>query len=334
MAILDPLPKSLAESLSAEPQPGNRNIWLFTVAKRARHHASPEKIRTFLQRVAANWTDRDFHPEIDRAITRAFESPDQPSSFNPQPSSFPQLPPWPPFNPDAWTRRISHPPLFNLDPLEISPEQILDTLYPTNLVTQAFLPVPPTLQSKILPSEATHLPADRRRITNPKSKIPSGPLLCLAADVRTAQTQPREHWRGQESTMQFIVANPMTALTGITQSGKTSQRCHDNATRNRRFQVIEFDRGTLREQSAILSSLQSDQTPLILVVWSGGKSLHGWYDVNRLSQYAKLRFFRHAVFLGADSSLWDPAKLVRMPGGRRENGTRQNVLHFSPENLA
>lgn len=134
--------------------------------------------------------------------------------------------------------------------------------------------------------------------------------------------------------MQFIVANTMTAVTGINQSGKLSARCHDNATRSRRYQVIEFDRGTLQEQAAILSSLHSSKTPLVLVVWSGGKSLHGWFHVERLSEYEKQRFFRHSVFLGADSSLWDPAKLVRMPGGRRDSGVRQEILHFNIEPIS
>jgi hypothetical protein len=160
--------------------------------------------------------------------------------------------------------------------------------------------------------------------------FPKDALICAAIDTRSALTQEREAWRGKESGLQFIVANPMTAKTGSNQSGKTSNRCHDNATKDRTYLVVEFDRGALSEQAAILSSLPSAMTPLNLVVWSGGKSLHGWFNVQALPEYAKLRFFRHAVFLGADATLWDPAKLVRMPGGRRASGETQHIFHFNP----
>lgn len=282
MAVLSELPPSLREALDHPPEPGSRNVWLFTIAKRARHHASPAKIRQFLREVASRWTDRDFGPEIDRAVNRAFE---EQASL---PNLSPYLPRWPDFNPEAWERRKAHPVAFGETPLHVSPECVLDQLFPGD------------------------------------------PLLCLALDTRSAITQRRAAWRGKEAAMQFIVANPMTAEQGFTQSGKLSSRCHDNATRTRTFQVVEFDRGTLAEQAAILSSLASEFTPLVLVIWSGGKSLHGWFHVGRLPEHAKLRFFRHAVYCGADASLWDPAKLVRMPGGRRTGGGTQHIFHFQP----
>jgi len=37
------------------------------------------------------------------------------------------------------------------------------------------------------------------------------------------------------------------------------------------------------------------------------------------------------VRLGADESLFDMSKLVRMPGGTRDNGQRQTVLYFNPQ---
>ena len=281
MAILSGLPPALTEALNNPPVKGSRNVWLFTVAKRARHFASPEKVRSFLRKVASRWDDRDFGPEIDRAVARTYsEKPRFPGNR--------RIPAWPDFNPAAWERRKHHPGPFSETPLEVTAEMVVDRLFPGD------------------------------------------PLVCAALDTRSAQTQPRHAWRGKEAALQFIVANPMTAETGLNQSGRVSARCHDNATKQRTYLVIEFDRGTLAEQAAILGSLSTKLTPLTLVVWSGGKSLHGWFQVQQISEYAKLRFFRHAVYLGADSSLWDPAKLVRMPGGRRDNGETQHVLHFNP----
>jgi hypothetical protein len=303
MALLTNLPPSLAEALAHPPERGQRNVWLFTIAVRARHVASPARIRKFLTTIAAQWHDRDFAPEIERAISRAFSSADHSTSAICDQKS--QIPPWPPFSPIAWQRRLGTPPKFGLEPLGISAEAAIDALFGT------------TKQSA-------------PRIDASGLLVRADPLLCLAIDTRSAHTQPRESWRGLEAGLQFMVANPMIAPTGRTQSGVVSPRCHENATRHRLYQVVEFDRGTLAEQAAILSSLDSDAAPLVLVVWSGGKSLHGWFRVGSLPEQAQLRFFRHAVHLGADASLWDPAKLVRLPGGRRSTGENQSVLFLNP----
>ena len=283
MAVLSNIPPSLREALENPPEPGNRNVWLFTVAKRARRFASEKKVKALLLKVAAQWTDRDFTPEIDRAVARAF------SGGTSSVSSASVRLPWPEYNPAAWTRRLNTPIPFPEKPLDITTEAVIDRLFPGN------------------------------------------PLICAAQDTRSSITQEREAWRGKEAALQFIVANPMTAATGFNQSGKLSHRCHDNATKRRRYLVIEFDRGEITQQAAILTSLATKQTPLLLVVWSGSKSLHGWFDVRQLSEYQKHRFFRHAVFLGADPTLWDPSKLVRMPGGRRDNGHTQHIFYFDPQ---
>jgi len=281
MAVLSDIPPALRAALEDPPEMGSRNVWLFTVAKRARRFASAEKVRAFLLQVASRWSDRDFGPEIERAVARAFSQSQTPASSDP-------LPAWPEFSPAAWSRRKAHSPLFDSAPLSLSAAEAIDRVFPGN------------------------------------------PLISAAADTRSAQTQPREAWRGKEAALQFVVANPMAAETGLNQSGRVSSRCLDNATKSRIYQVIEFDRGSLSEQAAILSSLSTGITPLVLVVWSGSKSLHGWFRVQNLSEYAKLRFFRHAVFLGADPSLWDPSKLVRMPGGRRETGEAQSIFYLNP----
>jgi hypothetical protein len=285
MAQLDPLPLHFRELLTAPPDPGSRNLWLFSVARASRRVASPAKVRSFLQSVAARWSDRDFAPEIERAVRRAFELP-LPSAALGALASFGS--PWPAFNPDAWARRSCAPLAFGARPIEVSSEVVLDALFPGD------------------------------------------PFLCLALNPRSALTQRRSRWRGLEAAHQFLVANPMVAEIGLTQEGHASPRCLANACRRKSYQVVEFDRGSLREQAAVLSSLDAPAAPLVLVVWSGGKSLHGWFDVRALSPSALRRFFRFAVFLGADPSLWDSCKLVRMPGGTRSPNVAQPVLRFVP----
>lgn len=299
MALLDPLPPALAETLATFPHQGERNLWFFEVAARSRHVASAKKVHRFLNRIVsrAGWSDRDFSREIDRAVTRAFNPglqaspscPSCPSKLRRAERSRAKRVPWPKYDADLFDRYVSTKPLFSTKPVCITSEAVLDSLF----VQDA--------------------------------------LLCLSMDIRSAVTQPRSLWRGMEASMEFMVANPMTFPTGKSKDGRLSHRCHDNATRSRLYQVIEFDRGTALEQAAILSALHSPKAPLILVVWSGGKSMHGWFDVRNLSEHDKARFFSAAYRLGADASLWDPCKLVRMPGGRRANGNAQPVLYFNPD---
>ncbi len=314
MALIDSLPPALAKTLERSPMTGERNVWLMQVASRAKHVASPERVRRFLYQIAQDqhWTDRNFSQEIDRAIIRAYgptpknsppsrggvpggrgsATPHSPLSTFHSDASRPPRPQWPRFDPSAFVVYSQHELLFDLTAKPIDPAIVLDALYEYD------------------------------------------DLLCLALDIRSASTMPRHNWRGKEPAMQFIVANPMTATVGRTQEGKLSARCLEIAATSRRYVVIEFDRGTPWEQAGILSSLHTeDRVPLVMVVWSGGKSMHGWFDVRRLEESEQQDFFAWAVTLGADPSLWDPCKLVRMPGGRRGNGNTQAILDFQPQLL-
>jgi hypothetical protein len=161
--------------------------------------------------------------------------------------------------------------------------------------------------------------------------FPGDPLLCCAATKATAQTAKREEWGGRMSELQLIVPNPMVALTGLNQSGDVSHRCLAN-TGGRRFLVVEFDEGTMDEHAALLLHL-AERAPLALVVFSGSKSLHGWFYCAAVAEEKISRFFRYAVSLGADRATWTRCQLVRMPDGVRENGNRQVVYFFNPRVL-
>jgi hypothetical protein len=161
--------------------------------------------------------------------------------------------------------------------------------------------------------------------------FPAECLLCMAPDNRSAKTAPFQSWRGRMGDNQFVVPSPMAAPTGRTQDARESARCLGN-TGPRRYLVTEFDSGTTDEQSACISHL-ADRAPLVMVLHSGGKSLHAWWRAHGTPEEVLRRFFRAAVTIGADPATWTRCQLVRTPDARRDNGERQSVYYFNPTNL-
>jgi hypothetical protein len=181
--------------------------------------------------------------------------------------------------------------------------------------------------------------------------FPGNPLLCLAASQSEAQTFERNLWRGREGALQFIVPSHMVARSGFTQNGRRAARCLDNVGA-RRFAVMEFDMSPKSEfwapliqkweesgitifdaQASLLVNLATNpglRVPLACVVHSGNKSLQGWFYVDGFEDERVLPFFQRAVGLGADRATWTRCQLVRLPGGLRETGKRQEVVYLNP----
>jgi hypothetical protein len=159
--------------------------------------------------------------------------------------------------------------------------------------------------------------------------FPGDPLLCCGQSSSNFSTRPRSEWRGKLSALQLIVPSPMTSVWGTTKEGKKSQHTLSN-TGPRRFLVIEQDAGTQHEQAAILAHL-AKRAPLVLAVFSGSKSLHGWFYCAGQNEERLRLFMNDAVSLGADHITWTLSQFVRMPDGTREGGARQAVYFFNPE---
>lgn len=177
------------------------------------------------------------------------------------------------------------------------------------------------------------------------------PLLCLASSQSHTQTLERERWRDREKNLQFIVPSPMSEPFGLTHDGRKSPRCLDNVG-PRRFLVVEFDMSPssalwgplisrwerkgisiFDAQASLLADLATNpglRLPLAGVVHSGNKSLQGWYYVEGYQDEQVLPFFQRAVSLGADRATWVRCQLVRLPGGLRDNGKRQEIVYFNP----
>lgn len=171
------------------------------------------------------------------------------------------------------------------------------------------------------------------------------PLLCVGVSEHSFATKHREAWRGCLALRQFIVPSPMTKAIGLTKVGKPSAHCLDN-TGPRRYLVVEFDAGTLDQHAAVIYHL-AKLRPLVMIVFSGSKSLHAWFPTWGQPHDDLLNFFRYAVSLGADKATWNRTQFVRLPDGRRGDGKssdalrtcgfpsavdrRQAVLFFNPE---
>ena len=159
--------------------------------------------------------------------------------------------------------------------------------------------------------------------------FPGNPLLCCGQSNSNFATRTRSEWRGKLSALQLIVPSPMTSVHGTTKEGKKSQHTLSN-TGPRRFLVVEQDAGLPDEQAAVLVHL-AKRAPLVLAVFSGVKSLHGWFYCHESPEERLRRFMNYAVSLGADRATWTRSQFVRMPDGTRESGARQTVYFFNPE---
>lgn len=161
--------------------------------------------------------------------------------------------------------------------------------------------------------------------------FPGNPFLSCSHDEKPGDCLLREEWRGQMSQLQFLVPSPMRGRFAPTKRG--TQSTHALAgVGDRRFLVLEFDIGSVDEHASILVYLKN-VAPLVMVVHSGGKSLHGWFHCQNQVESSLGAFMRFAVSLGADSVTWSKAQFVRMPEGTRANGNPQHVYYFDPERI-
>jgi len=86
----------------------------------------------------------------------------------------------------------------------------------------------------------------------------------------------------------------------------------------------------VRDLCAALLLHLAERAPLALVVYSGGKSLHGWFPCEGVGEQQVNHFFQYTLRLGADGASWCRSQFARMPDGLRENGQRQTVYFFNP----
>lgn len=130
-------------------------------------------------------------------------------------------------------------------------------------------------------------------------------------------------------TCEFVNPSPMVALAGLTAGGKYSAHAKAN-TGPRVYAVVEFDDGQPHEHAAILKYL-TRFLPLLMIVYSGKTSLHGWFPCPGLTDEQVRSFYAAAIRLGADPKMYGVSQFSRLPmGANGKTSRRQMVLYFNP----
>ena len=159
-------------------------------------------------------------------------------------------------------------------------------------------------------------------------------VICACVEMDNPEYRRFNLWNPDMSssfrTRQYIVPNYMhpDVLIDRVDDGK-----HDLNVGRRMYMVIEADKGTIEEQLAMLAYLEKRaKVRLAMAVFSGGKSVHGWFCVWGLSEYRVTSIHILAKKLGADKTTYSPGQYVRMPlGWNYSKSRRQKVLWYSRE---
>jgi hypothetical protein len=130
------------------------------------------------------------------------------------------------------------------------------------------------------------------------------------------------------STYQFIVPNPAEKEYGITKLGKVSQRCLDMVP-TRWYLPIEFDGGLSLDDQCRIHFCLGKLRELRMLIYSGGKSIHGWYHVYKVEEEESRKFMQFAISLGADLMMWTRCQWTRIPGGiNMKTGKQQELIYY------
>jgi hypothetical protein len=158
-----------------------------------------------------------------------------------------------------------------------------------------------------------------------------------------------------------IVPSRMKAQFGQTADGRLSEHSKE-ATGDRLFLVVEFDFAKLTPKgkptiwSPLLERCEADQItvldinaallwtlsqqmPLWMIVFSGSKSLQGWFPCRYASEENLHYWFTtQARPLGGDPMTWCKSQFVRMPDGTRApnregKSVRQSIVYYNPKVL-
>jgi len=236
--------------------------------------------------------------ELREAVRNAYKLPSKPGGYRGASTGGAKKFKWPPANPETRARAINRFPGFGLHDLwEKSPwKPTKDRSYTNELLASLF----------------------------------SGDqLLCCGKSKFEFDTRFLSEWGATDlSQWQLIVPSPMKARQALTTSGKLS--AHTLAgTGPRRFLVVDFDDKAGHDIHAAAAWALGELLPLVMVLKTGGKGLHAWFNTRSKSEEELKRFFCLGCEFGGDPVLWTRSQFARMPDGLRDNGEKQRVIYFN-----
>lgn len=182
--------------------------------------------------------------------------------------------------------------------------------------------------------DAIYQPDDWLYIGTRESPAAPGRNLRRAADWIAAFRQ-----RPPGPCQPHIAPNPMSGQPAPKANGKGETFRGDKCVAAFRLAVVEFDNLPHDEQLAFWAAVR---LPVVLLVDSGGKSIHGWVRVDGISEAAlwtrvvERHLFRNLLQpLGVDPACKNESRLSRLPGHfRTEKQAWQRILYLAPEGKA
>jgi len=158
-------------------------------------------------------------------------------------------------------------------------------------------------------------------------------LLCCGSVARFS-TRTLEEWGNGGWMGDQIVPNPSRVRQGWTMGANPRLSAHTrDSTGKRKFIVVESDDKsmTFDEKASVLRYLRDKvDAHLRMVVHTGGKSLHGWFEASQ-DESVNFKFMKLACRLGADRRMWLPEQLARLPNAVRiKNQNIQKCYYLNP----
>lgn len=330
--LSEQLPDAVVELLTSCPASGQGvHHWIWRAAVALRPFLPPDEIKRMLQAASKN-SGRDRSQEIEDAVTNSQRPPPDRRSGR------------------GRIRRRTSPRIAACSGTTVNDafrRKIVENGGDISLLTR---------------SSPTELPTDQRQIARfcLDKLYPGDPLLCVAPVPNRHFTARKKEIIKKPHLYSLIVPSPMSSVWGINKKGKRSQRCLDN-TGPRIYLICEFDLvvdpskpnlldqeflawafslgKTIPDISAALIMHLAKAAPLVAAIDSGGKSLHGWFNVEGWDEAEVARFMTVAIRLGADHHTLTKYQLVRMPGAVRwtpdlDLQAFQDVLYFDASRCA
>jgi len=139
----------------------------------------------------------------------------------------------------------------------------------------------------------------------------------------------------------LICINPLTGSPEPTKNGEGMTYRGDACITSFRHCLVEFDDRSISEQLNFWGSDVLSVLPVKALIDSGGKSVHAWIDVQKLTTVnnpddwgvnIKSRLYDAILKpLGVDGACSNIARLSRLPGYKRDTGRFQKLLWVSDE---